>query len=83
MHCLIVDAIIQVGIVSEDYRGEDVMRGLKMASFWFLVGLIKTPRALLKLHDINQCISQPPDSWKIAHVAIISHRVNETRKWPG
>ena len=62
--------IIKVGIVFEDYRGEDVMRGLQMASFCFFVGFIKTPRALLKLHDNYQCISQPPDSWKIAHVAM-------------
>jgi hypothetical protein len=34
------------------------------------VGFIKTPCALLKLHGNYQCISQPPDSWKIAHVAI-------------
>jgi hypothetical protein len=54
--------ITQVGIVFEDYRGEDVMRGLQMASFCFFVGFIKTPCALLKLHGNYQCISQPPDS---------------------
>ena len=61
MHCLI-DTITQVGIVFEDYRGEAVMRGLQMASFCFFVGFNKTPRALLKLQDNYQCISQPPGS---------------------